>query len=363
MTKRLVMPFYFGRQYGLWLLVFLFGLSGIVFLFEIAELMRRAAGHHDVGFAIVLEMGLTKLPETIEHILPFVVLFAGLFTFWRLTRSQELIVARSVGVSAWQFMAPALVVTFAFGLLNLFCLNPLGATLNGRYKALEARYLDHMPTLELTGAGLWLRQSDGKNRYLLHADHIAMNPLTLSPAMILIYDSQGKYQGRLDAPQAVLTNGAWDVPNAWQNEDKKQASFLPDWKLPTHLTLNKIQESMAPPDTISFWELPRFIRALRAIGLPETRHALEFQSQLAQPFLLASMVFFAASFALRMNRNGGVARMIVSGGLLGSGFYLLNNLIKALGSNQTLPVVLAAWAIPVIALALSNTVLLHMEEG
>ena len=75
------------------------------------------------------------------------------------------------------------------------------------------------------------------------------------------------------------------------------------------------------------------------------------------------MVFFAASFALRMNRRGGVTSMVVAGVLLGSFVYTLNNVVDALGANQTLPVALAAWAIPTVALALSNAALLHMEEG
>ncbi|MDR3423522.1 MAG: LPS export ABC transporter permease LptG [Alphaproteobacteria bacterium] len=363
MMERWVLQRYFGRQYLLWFAVFLSALSGIVFLFEIAELMRRASGHADVGFDLILEMGVYKLPETIERILPFVVLFSGLFTFWRLTRSQELVVARSVGISAWQFMRPALIVTLIFAGLNIAIINPIGAVMNARYKALELHYLDRVPTLELTGAGLWLRQGDGQKHYLLHADHVEMDPLTLTPLMAFIYDNDGNYLGRVDAPQAVLQKGAWDVPNAWVNMDQKPAEHVDDWRLPTSLTLGKIQESMAAPNTISFWELPRFIRALKTIGLPQTRHQLAFQSLLSQPFLLCSMVFFAASFALRMNRRGRVTAMIVAGVLLGSFIYTLNNVVNALGVNQTLPVALAAWAIPMVALALGNAALLHMEEG
>jgi lipopolysaccharide export system permease protein len=351
----------------LWFAVFLGSLSGIVLLFEIAELMRRAGGNPDVGFGIILQMGIYKLPETIERILPFVVLFSGLFTFWRLTRSQELVIARSVGVSAWQFMMPALTVTLVFSLLNIAVINPAGAVMNARYHAMELRYLERVPTLELTGAGLWLRQRDsvqaGGKRYLLHADHVEMDPLTLSPLMAFIYDANDHYLGRVDAPQAVLQDGAWDVPDAWINWDQQPAQHQDDWRLATTLSLAKIQESMAAPNTISFWELPRFIRALKTIGLPQTRHQLAFQSLLSQPLLLCAMIFFAASFALRMNRRGGVTGMIVTGVLLGSMVYTLNNVVNALGQNQTLPVLLAAWAIPAVALALSNAALLHLEDG
>ncbi len=354
---------YFGRQYLLWFALFLFALAGVIFLFEVAELLRRAADHPDASFGLVLKMGVYKLPDTVERILPFVVLFAGMFTFWRLTRSQELIVARGAGVSAWQFLLPALVVTLLFSFFNVTLMNPIGAVFNSRYKALEMHYLQKVPTLELTGAGLWLRQRDDERRYLLHADHVGMGPLTLTPVIVFIYDNNDKYLGRVDAPQAVLHDGYWDIQNAWFNWDQQLPQKVDDYHLPTSLTLDKIQESMAPPNTISFWELPAFIRALKAIGLPPGRHELEFQRLMSQPLLLCAMVFFAAAFSLRMSRRGNIMGIVITGVVLGGMVFSLNNVITALGANQTLPIVLSAWAIPLAALALSNAALLHLEDG
>jgi len=354
---------YFGRQYILWFVLFLVALAGVVFLFEVAELMRRAADRPDTDFMLVLKMGIYKLPETVEKILPFVVLFAGMFTFWRLTRSQELIIARAAGVSAWQFLIPALIITLLFSFFNVTLMNPIGAIFNSRYKALEMHYLQRIPTLELTGAGLWLRQRDDERHYLLHADHVEMGPLTLTPVMVFIYDTNDKYLGRIDGPQAILHDGYWDIQNAWFNWDQQPAQKIDDYHLSTTLTLDKIQESMAPPNTISFWELPAFIRALKTIGLPPARHELEFQSLISQPLLLCAMVLFAAAFALRMSRRGNIIRIVIAGVVLGSMVHTLNGVVTALGANQTLPVILSAWAIPLAALALSNAALLHMEDG
>jgi len=363
MIRHMTLNRYFGRQYLLWFVIFISGLSGIIFLFEVAELLRRAADHPDTTFLLILKMAAYKLPETIEKILPFVVLFSGMFTFWRLTRSQELIIARAIGLSVWQFLTPALLVTLAFGLINLTLVNPLGAAMNGSYRELEMRYLQRVPTLELTGAGLWLRQRDSDRHYLLHADHITTNPLTMIPVIIFIYDTSDHYVGRIDAPQAVLQDGYWKVQNAWVNWDQQAPQHVDDYELKTPLTLGKIQESLAAPNTISFWKLPTFIRALKAIGLPPARHQQEFQRLLAQPILLSAMVFFAASFSLRMSRRGGVLGIIIAGVVVGSSVYTLNNVVTALGINQTLPVTLSAWAIPLVALALSNAALLHLEEG
>lgn len=354
---------YFGRQYLLWFALFLSTLAGIVFLFEVAELLRRAADRPDASFILVLKMGIYKLPETIERILPFVVLFAGMFTFWRFTRSHELVIVRSAGVSAWQFLMPALAVTLLFSFFNVTLVNPIGAVFNARYKALEQRYLERGPTLELTGAGLWLRQRDSSRHYLLHADHVEMDPLTLTPLIAFIYDQDDHYLGRIDAPQAVLRDGSWEIKNAWFNWDQKPPEHTDSYNLATTLTLDKIQESMAPPNTISFWELPGFIRALKAIGLPPARHQLEFQGLLSQPVLLCAMVFLAAAFSLRMSRRGGVMAIIIAGTLAGSTVFVLSNVADALGANQRLPVILAAWAVPIASLALGNAALLYMEDG
>src|SRR5262249_22942580 len=148
-----------------------------------------------------------------------------------------------------------------------------------------------------------------------HADHVETEPLTLTPLIAFIFDNNDHYLGRVDAPKAVLQDGYWDIADAWFNWDQKAPEHVDRYSLSTSLTLDKIQESMAPPNTISFWELPEFIRALKAIGLPPARHELEFQGLLAQPVLLCAMIFLAAAFSLRMSRRGGIMMIIIAGAL------------------------------------------------
>lgn len=363
MIKSWTLSRYLGRQYLLSFVTLLAGFAGIIYLFEVAELLRRAADMPDTTFGIILQMASYKLPDTIRKIMPFVVMFSGMFTFWRMTRNQELIVARAAGVSAWQFLAPAVIVTLVFGGVNLTILNPLGAAMSAKYNAMEAQYLHRGNSLELTGAGLWLRQSDGDTRYLLHADHVETKPLTLMPLIVFIYDQNDRYLGRIDAPKAALNGQEWDISDAWFNWDGKPPEHKDAYRLGTNLSLDKIQESMAPPNTISFWKLPEFIRALQAIGLPSTRHEMEFYVLLSEPILLCAMVFFAAAFSLRLNRHGGILNAMMSGIVTGSVIFSLNNVVTTLGANQTLPIILAAWSIPITALITSQAALLYLEDG
>ena len=58
-------------------------------------------------FWLLLEMAALKLPHMAQEIMPFAILFGTMMAFWRLTRSNELVVARAAGVSVWQFLTPA----------------------------------------------------------------------------------------------------------------------------------------------------------------------------------------------------------------------------------------------------------------
>ena len=71
----------------------------------------------------------------------------------------------------------------------------------------------------------------------------------------------------------------------------------------------------------------------------------------------------AAAFSLRMSRRGGIMIIIIAGVVAGSTVFVLGNVATALGTNQRLPVILAAWAIPIAALALGNAALLYLEDG
>ena len=59
----------------------------------------HAASHNNLGMALL------KLPNLTEKMMPFAVMFGAIWCFARMTRSQELIIARASGVSAWLFLA------------------------------------------------------------------------------------------------------------------------------------------------------------------------------------------------------------------------------------------------------------------
>ncbi|MBI3451692.1 MAG: LPS export ABC transporter permease LptG [Rhodospirillales bacterium] len=356
---------YIGRQFASWFVGVFLALIAIVFLFDLVELLRRASGKADATFAIVIRMSLFKLPNLAQDMVPFVVLAAAMLTFWRLTRNQELTVVRAAGVSVWQFLLPVVAIAVFFGGLKIAVLNPVAAVLYGKFEQIESRYLrGRSSLLAVSPTGLWLREVDGGTNSVVHAQRISSQDLELQDVMILSFEgSQDRFIGRVDASTARLMPGYWELRDAWITAPERPARFEKEFNLPTEMTVERIQEGFASPETISFWELPAFIRMLENAGFSALRHRLYWHSLVAGPLLLFAMVLIAASFSLRPSRQGGALTMVVGGITAGFLLFFLSNIIAALGQSASLPVLLAAWAPTAVSTLLGVATLLYLEDG
>ncbi len=345
-------------------------LSGLVSLFDFIELLRRSATKPDATFSIVFGIAALRLPFIVMQILPFAVLLGGILAFWRLTRSSELIVARASGVSAWQFLAAPVLCAVLLGAIATAALSPLSSALLSRAEALDSRYLrTGGGPLALNGGQLWLRQSDRgldpRGVAILHARSVTLkrNLLVARGVSVFRLDHQDKLLVRVEAASATLGRGDWVLDKT----ETVRPDHLPEpvgiMRLPTDLTVGRVQDSFASPDTLSVWALPGFIALLTRSGFSALRHELHFQALLALPLLAGVMCLVAAGFSMRPARRGGVARMIGSGVAAGFALFTISKIAEEFGQSGTLPPVLAAWVPAASGLLLAVALLIHLEDG
>ena len=355
---------YIVRRFLLSFAIVLLVFCAVIFLLDAVELMRRTAGRADVAVTMVAQMALLKLPYMAQKIVPFAALFGGMHTFWRLTRFQELIVARAAGVSVWQFLFPAVACMIVIGTINITAFNPIASAMLSRYDLLEARHiLGRSNLLTVSRTGLWLRQADEQGQSVIHAAHVTQPEMLLRDVVIFLYEGTDRFIGRIDASQASLGQGTWHLQNALVTGPNRPSQTFATYEMKTNWTIEKIQDSFAAPETMSFWELPGFISLLDAAGFSASRHRLYWHSLLAAPLLLAAMVFVAASFSLRPARRGGIAALVGSGVIFGFLLFFLSDVVMALGLSATIPAVLAAWMPAGFSLLVGLSILLHLEDG
>lgn len=358
------LSFYIARQFTTWFLGLYVSLAFIILLVSIIDLIDRLSIRDATPFSVVVEMALYRLPFFAQEILPFTILGAGMFTFWKLTRTNELVVARGAGISAWQFLLPAVGVSMIIGVLAVALLNPIAAVMLKQYDELEARYIKNRASqLAVSQSGVWLRQPDAGGQTVIHAQRAAQTGMTLRDVTFYMFEGEDEFVRRIDAESAQLLEGAWRVERAYVSEPGSPPRQEAELSLPTTLTSEKILDSFSPPETISFWNLPGFIELLERAGFRANRHLLQFHKLLSLPVLFTAMILLSASFSLRPQRRGKVGIILLTGVVTAFVLYFLTNFVFALGLSGKIPVLLAAWSPAGISLMIGATLLLHLEDG
>lgn len=370
MTPPITLSLYIARQFAGGVIGMLLALSGLVAMFDFIELLRRSILRPEATFAVVSEIAALRLPYIAMQVLPFAVLLGGMLCFWRLTRSSELVVARAAGVSAWEFLAAPTFGALLFGVIAITAISPLSSVMFGRAEAMDNLYLrSGGGPLALNGGQLWLRQSDhgltSQGVAILHAHGVELRGKRLSASQVSVFrlDGRDRLLSRIEATQVTLDAGAWHLQNARAIKPEQMPEPPATISLPTDLTVARVQESFASPDTLSFWTLPDFIALLDRSGFSSIRHRLHFQALLALPLLCATMALVAAGFSMRPARRGGVAKMIACGVATGFALFVVSKIAEEFGQTGALPVALAAWVPAVSGMMLAVALLLHTEDG
>ncbi|MQR97943.1 LPS export ABC transporter permease LptG [Gluconobacter aidae] len=361
---------YIARQFMLSTLSMVLALTGLVSLFDFIDLLRRAATRPNVPASLIVKIAALHVPYYVIYVLPFGILLGGIVCFSRLTRSSELIVARAAGISAWQFLASPLACALLTGLLTTTGISALSSTMFRSAEMLDQTYLrTGGGPLTLNGGALWLRQSDDglvpHGVAILHAQdvHLIDGALKVSGVSIFRLDDRDRLILRVEAPQGTLGDHRWILHGTSVLHPDHLPQQIGDMTLPSDLTVGRVQESFASPDTLSVFALPGFISLLERSGFPSIRHRLHFQSLLALPILAGTMALVSAGFSMRPTRRGGVARMLGSGIAAGFALFTISKVAEQFGESGALPPVLAAWAPTGAGLCLAVALLLHMEDG
>lgn len=354
---------YFGMRFLNTVLLVFAGIFLLVTLLDYIELMRRASDIPNVPAILVAKTSLYRVPQITERILPFCILIGAMSCYLNLSRRLELVVARSAGMSAWQFVAPALTVAFLLGVFATTVYNPISAVLQERSKRLEAELFGQNAVGAQSGGPFWLSQRTDDGQAIINATSSRDQGVSLFGVTVFTYDLAGHFHQRIEARSAVLEPGVWHLFNARIYELEKLPLDFAEFRFKTSLSPEQVRESFATPETVPFWELPLYIRIAEHAGLGAAGYRLQFQKLLARPFFLAAMVFLAAAVSLRFFRFGGIQKMVLSGVTAGFLLYILQKVTEDLSKADLMHPVAAAW-LPVLVGGLTGFMaLLYQEDG
>lgn len=361
-----ILGFYFARRFLSAVAMIFLSCVALIMLVDFLELSRRTADRDNVTSLMLALLTIYRAPAFTEQLLPFAVLFGGIASFVMLSRRLELVVARAVGLSAWQFTFPAIFTAFLIGVFATCVFNPVSADFKERANRLEGEIFNANPGAGLLSQGkgtFWIRQQSVDGQAIIQASTTQQGGRVLLNVTVFEFDSHDRVTERVEAKSATLDYGYWILKDARVLIPGFDRQTFDTFLIATNLDPAQIQDSLLSAETVSFWQLPEAIESAEQAGFGAARYRLQLQSLLARPFLLVAMVLIAAVVGLRVFRFGGVGQTILGGVLAGFLLYLGTKLAEDLGEAGVVHPIAAAWFPAAAGIFLGVLVLLHREDG
>ena len=336
----------------------------LLVLVDYIEMVRKTSGLASVSAITVAETSLFRVPQLLEKMMPFCILIGAMTCYLALSRRLELVVARAAGISAWQFIAPALASSIVLGIVATTAYNPISANLRELSKRMEAELFGSTPGGGIQDAsGFWINQVNSEGQAIINAARSEQQGVRLTGLTVFRFDPDFRFKERIEAREATLEEGRWLFKSARRYALDAPPVDQDSFFLTTSLTPAQVRNSFSTPETVSFWQLPSYIRSSESSGFATAGYRLQYHKLIAQPFLLAAMVMLAAAVSLRFFRFGGVQKMVLSG--VGAGFllYVLSKVTEDLSKAELMHPIAAAW-LPVCVGGLTGFLaLLYQEDG
>lgn len=365
----MTLSLYIARRF-LWTYLRLLAIFyGMMVLIDAVDQVRNFA-REKIGAGVALKLAALSTPESLYRVLPLVMILAAIALFIGLARSSELVVVRASGRSGLRFLVTPAVTAALIGAASVAVLNPLVATTTHLYDAEVAKIAasgDNV--LSISDAGLWLRQGGEEGQTVIQAARTNQDGTELYGATFILFDQDGQPRQRIEArdarlePEAWVLGGTktWDLTTANPELTAKDSSGA--MRVSSDLTVESIRSSFGDPAGIPIWNLPAHIGSLEKAGFSARSHWVWFHMELAQPLLMAAMVLVAAGFTMRHARFGKTGSLVLLAVLSGFLIFFLRNFAQVMGDTGQIPVLLAAWSPPAVAMLLALGLLLHLEDG
>ena len=185
---------YLFRRYVATFVQFFLGVCIISYLVDFTEFSRFKSTLPGYTIGAGLLVSALRIPLIAQTAIPFIILFSAIATLMALNRRYELVVARSAGVSAWQFLAPLCLASLLIGILVVTVFNPLGARALSWAQQLEASFSAEKPEQFRRSHPLAAGSATQDGVTIIGAKSTAQHGLQLNEAIFIQIDRSGEHR-------------------------------------------------------------------------------------------------------------------------------------------------------------------------
>lgn len=284
------------------------------------------------------------------------VLVGSLIGILDLQARREMVVIKSAGLSIWRIVkVPVLWLAVA----SLFVTIGIetGTTLVNR---------NFNPSTPSSGtitenSEMWLEQSSGDSRYVLHAKQVQPGGLVVYG--VTIFPLAPEIGSRITAERAELKPGEWLLTNATRIFPDRPDERFDTLGMPTTSTPTDIQLRVASTEDLTFFELAQALTTEVSDPRLHATVATRFLRMLTLPLLLVGSLLIAFAFTAGYRRSNNYGAAILYGIILGFVVFVIAEMAERAGASGALDPTLAVLGPAFVAIVIGTTVLLYREDG
>lgn len=303
---------------------------------------------HEVPTQVVIDYYKFMSFSIIYEISPIIVLVTTLITFSLLSRTNELIACKALGMSLYRLALPAVIsaalVASTVGLLQSEVL----AASNARAAQLEAivkgRGDDHRHAA--ASSRRWLY---GKGNRLYNFAFFDEAKRELQRLQIFQFDDDYRLIDRWMVDEATYQEDGWWLfqsgwSRSWQGaEEVGFSEFDEPMRYRLQESPEYFQGGLRRPEEMNYSELRTYIDDLESSGQSVPQLEVALYEKITYPFISLIMALVALPFAFRLGRQGALYGIGLSL-LLGVILLIVLGVFRALGENAILPPIVAVWS-------------------
>ncbi len=285
-----------------------------------------------------------RIPFYVNLMLPLAFLISILILIIMMVRSNEIIAARTSGISTVSLMKPLIV--FALGLVVFsFMVSEwiVPYTSNAADYLYRVKIRKEEARVFFKNDRIWFK----RDNIISNIDLFDAKKGTITGLTVMELSDDFTISRRIDARTGTWQGSSWLFSSVVERtfegnaiSSKKTYGELRDLVKISPATL-KVSERN--PEDMGYKELSKYIHRLKRDGHDVRRYIVDLYNKIAFPFINIIMVFAAFSVGLRYTKTKNIAKGIFTGISVGAFYWFFHSICLSLGYSEIFPPVFAAW--------------------
>ena len=344
--------FYFG--------VLLIAFTGVYIIFDFFQVLGDIV-RNQISARVVVDYYRYLLPQVIYLMLPLSILVATLVNFGLLTKTNQVIAIKSVGVSLYRLSVPVLSLTALLSAgMFLFADRVLPET-NQRQNGFRNQIKGKPAQTLYRPDRQWIFGSSNRiyNYTFFDPDQNVFANLSVFEFDPVTF----RMTRRMFAARAVWEASihGWILENGWARDiDGDRVTKYTPFRVETFKELTEepsyFKKEVKPSEQMSAFELRQYIADLRQSGFDVVRLSVQFYRKFSFPLIAFVVTLIGIPFSFTMGAKGALTGVALSIGIA-IVYWSTSSLLEAMGNLSQLPPAMAAWS-PDILFGLAGTYLL-----